>query len=368
MRTFGVEEEFLVVDPKTGSPLPIGDMIVASDQDHGADARFVLTTELQREQVESVTKVCDSLDQLDSSLLDGRRRADSLAQEFGARIVALGTSPMPVEPHITPLPRYREIGTRFGIISTEQLTCGFHVHVGVASDDEGVGALDRIRVWLPVLLALSANSPFWNGRETGYASYRRAIWTRLPITGPADLFGTAEEYHRTVRDLLASEVVLDAGMVYFDARLSHDHPTVEIRVADVCLDVEVALLIAALARALVETAVREWSDGKSAPAVPVPMVQLAMWRASRSGLQGELLDPHDWRPRKAIEVVTALLDHVRTALVDAGDLHRVVESIEHGLGHGTGAHFQRVNYAITGSHSAVVAMAVERTNMVGRLW
>ena len=368
MRTFGVEEEFLVVDSKTGNPLPIGDMIVASGREDGGDAQFVLTTELQREQVESVTQVCDSLALLDSSLLSGRRRADSLAREFGARIVALGTSPMPVEPHITPSPRYREIGTRFGITSTEQLTCGFHVHVGVGSDDEGVGVLDRIRVWLPVLLALSANSPFWNGRDTGYASYRRAIWTRLPITGPSDLFGSSEEYHRAVGKLLASEVILDAGMVYFDARLSHEHPTVEIRVADVCLDAEFALVIAALSRALVETAVREWTDGKSAPAVPASIVQLAMWRASRSGIQGDLLDPHDWRPRKAIQVITALLDHVRKALVDSGDLHRVVESIEHGLGHGTGAHFQRVSFGLTGSHREVVAMAVERTNMTDRLW
>lgn len=368
MRTFGVEEEFLVVHPQSGSPLPLGDMIVGAAGDDDADAVCVLTTELQREQVETVTQVCDSLDMLESSLLSGRRKADLFAQEFGARIVALGTSPLPVEPHLTPNPRYTEIAKRFGITTEEQLTCGFHVHVGIDSDDEGVAVIDRVRSWLPVLLAMSTNSPFWNGIDTGYASYRRAIWTRLPTSGPTSLFGSAEVYHRVVDTLLASDVILDEGMVYFDARLSRNNPTVELRVADVCLDAEVAMLIAALARALVETAAREWADGKAAPAVPTSILQLAMWRASRSGLHAELLDPHDWTPRKAIEVVTALIDHVRPALEESGDLHRVVEVLERLQCHGTGTHFQRVNYSVTGSHSTVVSQAIERTNMNGRLW
>jgi len=368
MRTFGVEEEYLVVDPRTGIPLPVGDKIVELSREGGADHRFALTTEFQCEQVESVSQVCNSLDMVESSLLTGRSRADSLAQEFGARIVALGTSPMPVAPHVTPQKRYGEIAARFGLTSSEQLTCGYHVHVGIESDDEGVGVLDRIRPWLQVFLALSVNSPFWNGRETGYSSYRRAVWTRLPITGPTELFGPAEAYHRAVQSLVATEVILDEGMVYFDARLCRNHPTVEIRVADVCLDAEDAVLIAALARALVETAAREWAAGEAAPRVSVSVLQMAMWRASKSGLRGKLLDPHDWRPRKATEVVTALVDHVRQALDEAGDLPRVVESLERLLGHGTGAQFQHLTFAETGSHSAVVTEAIERTNTTGRLW
>ena len=119
MRTFGVEEEFLVVDEKTGSPLPLGSQIVELQKHHAADPQFALTTEIQREQVELVTTVCDSLELLEASLRNGRSRADNLAGKLGARVVALGTSPMPVQPHITRSRRYEEIAARFGLTTYE---------------------------------------------------------------------------------------------------------------------------------------------------------------------------------------------------------------------------------------------------------
>jgi glutamate---cysteine ligase / carboxylate-amine ligase len=146
---------------------------------------------------------------------------------------------------------------RFGPTAQEVLTCGCHVHVSVESEEEGIAAVDRIRVWLPVILAISANSPFYDGRDTGYASYRSQLWMRWPSAGPTDAFGTPEAYHELVRSMVESGVLLDDGMIYFDARLSQRYPTVEIRVADVCVDLEDTLVIAALCRALVETAAAE---------------------------------------------------------------------------------------------------------------
>ena len=172
-------------------------------------------------------------------------------------MAALATSPLPVVPELTPSPRYHAMNERFGLTTTEQLTCGCHVHVGVADDEEGVAVLDRIRIWLPVLLAISANSPFWQGRDTGYASFRSQAWTRFPTAGATEIFGSAAAYHARAEALVASEVLLDHAMIYFDARLSHKYPTVEIRVADVCLHAEDSVVVAGLARALVETAARE---------------------------------------------------------------------------------------------------------------
>ena len=363
MRTFGVEEEFLVVDETTGRPLPLGGQIVELNERHDFDARFALTTEIQCEQIEVVTAICDSLDMLETSLRSGRSRADFLARQLGSRIVALGTSPVPVKPHITPTRRYTEIAARFGLTTHEQLTCGHHVHVAVASDEEGVGVLDRIRVWLPVLLALSVNSPYWNGCDTGYASYRRAVWSRLPLAGPTELFGSAASYHRHVEDLVGTNVLVDEGMAYFDARLCRNHPTVEIRVADVSSDSDVAVLIAALARALVETASRQWAAGDRAPNATSAVVELAMWRASKSGLQGELLDPNDWRPRRAADVVAALFDHVRSALAEFGDEHRAIALLDRLLVEGTGAQRQRESYRESGKYSVVVAEAAYRTHI-----
>jgi YbdK family carboxylate-amine ligase len=137
---------------------------------------------------------------------------------------------------------------RFGRTAAEQLTCGCHVHVAVTSDDEAVAAVDRLQPWLPVLLALTVNSPFWDGLDSGYGSFRSQVWGRWPSAGPTGPFGSAAEYHRFTEELLRTETVLDRGMLYFDARPSHHHPTVEVRVADVCRDPRDTLLLAALTR------------------------------------------------------------------------------------------------------------------------
>ncbi|MDT0323939.1 YbdK family carboxylate-amine ligase, partial [Streptomyces millisiae] len=130
------------------------------------------------------------------------------------------------------------------------------------SDEEGVAVLDRVRCWLPVLLALTANSPFWQGQDTRYASYRSRVWGRWPSAGPVELHGSAERYHEQVAALVSTGVLKDEGMVYFDARLSRSYPTVEVRIADVCQDPADTVLLAALTRALVETAAREWRAGE----------------------------------------------------------------------------------------------------------
>jgi carboxylate-amine ligase len=231
----------------------------------------------------------------------------------------------------------------------------------VADDDEGVAVLNRIRSWLPVLTALTANSPFWQGADSGYASFRSQAWHRWPSAGPNELFADAADYHRLIDDVLATDTVLDAGMVYFDARLSDKWPTVEIRTADVALRVEDAVTLAGLVRGLVETAAREARSGTPPPAVPAAILRLAAWRAGRSGLAGDLVHPRTGSPAPAAEVVAALLDQVRAALADAGDEHRVADGLATLLRRGTGADLQRRVHRETGDLAAVVRAAVEVT-------
>ena len=199
-----------------------------------ASSRAVLEFEVKREQIEVVSPPLFTLDELAATIIEGRRAADRAARRVGARAVALATATVRCEPHAVPTPRYDRMRERFGLTLDEQLTCGFHVHVGIESVDEGVAVLDRIRPWLPVLLALSANSPFWQGEDTHFASYRYQAWGRWPTAGPYDRFGSAEGYAAAVEAILDTEVSLDAGMIYFDARLSAHAPTVEVRIADVC--------------------------------------------------------------------------------------------------------------------------------------
>jgi carboxylate-amine ligase len=204
-----------------------------------------------------------------------------------------------------------------------------------------VAVLDQIGPWLAVLLAFSANSPFWQGQDSGYASFRYQAWGRWPSAGPTEAFGTAEAYQQTVRQMVSTGTLLDTGMVYFDARLSEHYPTVEIRIADVCLYADDAVLIAALSRALVETEARRWRAGGGSPHPRIEMLRLAAWRASRSGLDDVLLSPVTGRPEPARIVVNALLGHVTDALDDAGDTPGVTELLAAILGRGNGAAFQR---------------------------
>ena len=220
---------------------------------------------------------------------------------------------------------------RYGLVAHDQLTCGAHVHVGVGSRAEGVAAIDGMRPWLAVLIALSANSPFWSGSDSGYASYRSISWGRWPTAGPTARFGDEHTYDRIVAELVDAGAAIDEAMIYFDARLSAKYPTVELRIADVGPEVGDAVLLGALCRALVETAV-------AAPPAepPVAMLRAAAWRAARFGLSDELLDLVDGRLRPAADVLDHLVDTVRPALRRSGDEDAVRAGLDEVLRRGTG--------------------------------
>jgi carboxylate-amine ligase len=357
----GVEEELLLVDPETGRARAVSGAALKSD-DHpdDADDGASLGAELTLQQLETGTRPCTSLDELGVEIRRWRTTAAEAARAAGVRVAALATSPLSVEPTITPKPRYERMADEFALTAQEQLTCGCHVHVQVDSDDEAVAAIDRIRGWLPTLLALSANSPFWQGEDSGYASFRSQVWTRWPSAGTPDLFGSAEEYDRTVQAMLDSGGILDQGMIYFDARVSRKYSTVEIRVPDVCLLADDAVLLAALARALVDTAVTQWRAGEPPAATRIELLRLAAWRAGRSGLDADLIDPVG-RPAPAEQVALALLHHVRPALERNGELAHVEQLLAAVLERGNGAQAQRKVYANSGRLVHVVAYATEQT-------
>ena len=161
--------------------------------------------------------------------------------------------------------------------------------------------------------------------------------------------------------MVATQTVLDPGMVYFDARLSQHQPTLEIRVADVCLHAEDTVLIAALARALVETAARNWRERKPAPRWRAELLRLAAWRASRSGVDDALISPVTGRPEQASAVAAMLLDHVRDALADAGDSDTTADLLAAILARGTGVAFQRDAYRRSGHLPTVATTAAAIT-------
>jgi carboxylate-amine ligase len=332
VRKVGVEEEFLLADPEGSRILSLAPRVLRGEDQ--------LEKELTSQQVETGTDPVRSLGDLRAELVRMRCTAADAAAAEGAAVVALGTSPVPVTPKTTVDERYQRMMEEFGRTGRQQLTCGCHVHVDVVSRDEAVGAMNRMQTWLPGLLAIAANSPFWNGEETGYASYRTQVWDRWPSAGPIAPVASAKDYEALVESLLASGVMLDRGMIYFDARPSERYSTLEIRVADVCLSVDDAVLVAALSRALVSTEAAAWEREDPMLDVRPELVRAARWQASRAGLAGKLVDLTTGQQRPARDVLDTLVGHVRPALEDTGDLDLVTESLERVFRRGTGAQRQ----------------------------
>ncbi len=359
MRTVGVEEELLVVSADTMRPVPLGDRVVAEAGSGQSQDQF--EAEFKKEQVELGSSPTTSLTDLGAELHRLRTEVSDAARRRGAEVVAVASSPFKVRPTISGGERYAEITLRFGLLARQQLTCGQHVHVSVTSDEEGVAVLDRIRPWLAILTALSGNSPFWHGQPSGYASYRSIMWGLWPTAGPTEAFGDVDGYHRAMAERLASGAAMDLGMMYFDARLSSHYPTVEIRVPDVCTDVADALLIAALARGLVDTAAAEWRAGKPARGISVGLLRVAAWRAAKSGMADDLVDTTTAEAVPSRQLLDALVDHIGDALTANGDAARVQHAIARIRSTGTGSTFQTRSYARRSDLADVVRDAAART-------
>jgi carboxylate-amine ligase len=364
MRTVGVEEEMLLVDIRDGRAHSVQGQLVLRPALHttrGTEVSGAVEGEFQQQQLETQTAPVRQLEDLAHEVRQWRSEAAARAKEAGCRVAAMGTPPLPVSFAPVRGERYDWILERYQLIARQHLSCGLHVHVSIDSPEEGVGVLDRVRVWLPVLLALSANSPFWQGEDTGFASWRTQLMGRWPSSGPSELFGTVDAYREVVAAMVETSVLLDEAMIYFDARMSHHYPTVEVRVADVCSRVEETVLIAALSRALVETAGAEWSAGQAPPNVRQTTLRLAAFQASRHGTSQLLLDPLTGQPEPAWQVVDSLLEHVRPGLEKHDDLDRVTQSLAVIRDEGTGAARQRETHERTGQLVDVVARAVRET-------
>lgn len=364
VRMVGLEEELLLVDPATREVVPASPRVLKAFREHGpggtaSGATAALELELFRHQLETRTDPTRDADDALAQLVAARRTAGEAAQSAGLTIAACGIVPLGGDQAVvSPDDRYRDMVETYGDIARTGGTCGMHVHVEIASDREGVAVIDRIAPWLPSLLALSANSPFAGGHDTGYASWRALVWSRWPSAGPTERFGSVEGYRDVSRTMLASGAARDSGMLYFDARLSVGQPTVEVRVCDVCTEPERAVAVAALVRGLVETAARE-ADGPE-PAWRAEELRAAHWRAARYGTADRLVHPASRELRPAREVIEALVQTVRPALEDAGDLERVTTAVARAVPD-SGAARQRAAFERSRTVAGVVDDLVART-------
>jgi glutamate---cysteine ligase / carboxylate-amine ligase len=358
--TLGVEEEFLLLDPDTGRNVPVADEVIRALP---TAVRRQSRPELRRSMIEMVTSVCTDLPQLREQLARHRRMAGAAAATAGARLVAVGATPLDDPQRQVPdQPRYQDMVHRYGPLALDPALCGCHVHVGVPDRDLAVRVCNRLRVWLPTVQALTANSPFSAGADTGHASWRSVQLTRWPGVGPTPAFTSAADYDATVTALVSTGVMMDDAMVYWYARPSASYPTVEVRVGDVCPTADDTVLVAAVIRALVATMIDDERAGAPVEDVRDCVLSAAHWHAAREGLDGTLVDLRlGGVLRPAWEVVDELVATVSPALLRHGDIERVVTQLARLRGHGSGATRQRRVHARTGDLNAVLADLARQT-------
>ncbi|MGV0793176.1 glutamate--cysteine ligase 2 [Mycolicibacterium sp. XJ1819] len=357
--TIGVEEEFLLVDPASGEPVARNEEVAGRAAERGVTLQLELTTC----QVETATDVVGGSQDLREQLVRLRRAAADAAEASGARLLAVGLPPtVPHEFPITDTPRYREIAQRFGMIAHEQGICGAHVHVAVPSREAAIRVSNRLRPWLPILLALTANSAIYRNADTGYASWRSVLWARWPSAGPPPEFDSVDEYDAVVGMLRHTGALLDDGMVYWDVRPSATFPTIELRVADVPATVGETVLLAMLARGAVMTALDEERRGEPHPPLTPHALRAAYWKSARDGLDGEALDLFESHgPVSTRVLLDRMVEHVRPALEAVGDYEAVTTELDGVAERGNGAMRQRRAWRRGHDVADVLAEAADAT-------
>lgn len=355
--TLGVEEELQVLDPETLALTSRAADLLALTDDPGVVAELPLS------QVETVTPVCGSLDEVRHQVGRLRGLVADAAVAAGLRVAACGTAPL-AEWRVqrdNSAQRYDAVRATAGHLVREQLIAGLHVHVGVADPERAVAVVDRVRDWLPVLLALSASSPFWLGTDSGFASWRAVHWRRWPVSGPPPVSGSVQRYDAEVDALIAAGLLEKATQVYWDVRRSVHFPTVEFRVCDATQTVEEVVALAGLCQGLTRAALADHDAGRPPRATPDRVLQRAGWLAAREGLTGRLLHPLTGRPVPAESAVAALLSHLGDLLAE--DVAPVVQRL---LRDGGGAQRQRAAAAVGGPRSAAALVVAETVRAVPR--
>lgn len=359
--TVGAEEEFLLLDPRTASPLDCNREVAATSESRSGIA---LDLELTACQVETTSPVVTDMEDLAEALATSRAAVGDASARHGALAVPMGVAPVhrpgEVRTTVADDSRYRRIAERFGPIADQAAVCGCHVHVAVQSRAHAVAVATAVRPWLPTLLAVSANSPIYDGVDTGYASWRSVQWSRWPSAGPPPHLRSEAEYDREVSEMIRAGTILDDGMVYWDVRPSRRLPTVEIRVADVPADSADTVLLARLIRALVMSV----DPAADAPVVPDSRLRRAYWLAAHDGLDGDAVDPASGIVLPAASRLADLVAHVRGALTVTGDLESVETHIDALLARGNGARRQREMLA-AGSSVPEVATSLAVPHSVG---
>jgi len=337
--TFGIEEEYFLASP--------GSRNLASRVPRKllADAKSKLgesvTAELLQSQIEIASPILHDCTQARECMVGLRRGLSELVASNDLRLIASSTHPLGAwrEQHVTEKPRYDELMSDFRIIGQRNLVCGMHVHVAVPPEVDRVALMNRAMPWLPLFLALSTSSPFWNRHITGLLSYRQAVYDEWPRSGIPDFFADQQDYDAFTAVLQGAGAVRDASYLWWAIRPALRYPTLEIRIADVCTRVEDGLALATLFRCLVAALIRHPESGSARTSHTRRVIDENRWRAKRDGTAASFIDEASAAAIPLPELLQQLLAFVgedADCLGCTGTLARLGQIMEQG----TSAHAQ----------------------------
>jgi carboxylate-amine ligase len=350
--TIGVEEEYFLVHPGTRAPEPAAARVVERATGTLGD---LVSGEFSRYQIEVKTTPCAEAAELRAQLLRLRSATAAAAAAEGLRVCASGTPvvgefSMVIGDH----PRYRAGIEQYRAMLDDFAVCSLHVHVELPDRELAVLSTNHLRIWLPLLVALSANSPFHRGQDTGYAAWRSVIRTRFPCLGPPPYAESLQHYREIATAMAESEAMLDAATPFWDIRPNPRLPTLEIRAMDVVADLDDTVALAVLVRGLVTTASAKARCGDPGPRPDSELLRAAYWRAARDGWPGSGVDALTAHVLPARVQADSLFAHIRPALEKHGDVDLVSAFLGRLAARGTGAERQRASAARHGTLTGVV--------------
>ena len=361
--TIGVEEEYQLVDVDTGGLRSRASDVLSTDW---ADE---IRGELHETTVEIGTRVCDSLASVEADLSRARFQAATTAAAEGLEIAAAGTHPFSGwQGHkLQQGQRYVEMMLRHDRIAREVNIFGMHIHIGVPERVDRAVLMERVRGFVPHLLALSCSSPFLDAEDTGFASYRAILWRQYPYTGIPPRFDSDAEFQAFVELLLRSEAIRDKGNIYWSVRPHFSYPTIEFRATDACPRLEDAATIAGLTRLLVagvaEGSLPAPQGGDLSPDAWRAVLTENEWHVARYGLDAFLTDPMESTGRVAVRsAIRRLLDALAETAEVFGETE-VLERVEALLERGNGADRLRRVYRETGSFEEVMQWLVRESRV-----
>jgi len=359
--TIGIEEEFQTVDRNTGQ---LRSHILAIMEKGVPLFGEQIKPEMLQPTVELISKVYPNIIVARAESRRLRAMLARLLDDEGLALMSAGTHPSALwaEQPTTPNPRYAELQEEFQDVGRSILIFGLHVHVGVDNKDLAVSLMNQLRTWMPHLLALSANSPFWAGRLTGLKSYRSVVWKRFPRSGLPDTFSSWHEFEHYVNTLIRTRCIDNGKKIWWDVRPHPFFGTVEFRIFDMPATLDDMIALAALCQSLVAKLSWLYTHGIVAHIVPRHLVEENKWRAMRYGLDAEVVDFVRGRHLSMRDALHELLDLVDDVLDDLGTrremiyLRRLLDDPR-----GTGADRQIAIYHETGSLAAVTDFLMEQT-------